>query len=646
MACSVSRRLAPALLPALLLAATAASGRQGDAAGAAAPIPVAVLAVPFPIADAADAQVPVLVEVGGAALLAGQTQGEVAGEIRAAAVDAAGRTAEELVQPFVLDAGDERLQRGLQLFAMMRLPAGDYRLRVTVSNATSGATGRWEGALAVPDFAGGALALSPPLFPQSADRLRVFRQSESPHEGLPYPFTGVAGEAFLPAASAVAGGDGAAFNLYLYGAGGLPQRFSARLLGAGGAAVDLPVEVLGMAAGELPGQRRLALRLQGPLPPPGSYRLELRIGTSGGGGTTSAPLAVLAEAPPAPEPLGLATRVTAAPADEPAVLPRDWTPEALAARYRELLLRAASEGFEPVLGDLLQTELSATASRRSGELKALREVERGVLDGLAGAGDGLLPVLYLHYLADAEYLRRDQTWMAAQNRLWIDQLVERWLARQGDAGTRRIAAQLLAALGSSRQALELDPDNELGLLRQAMSAEKGGQLEAAATLLQRLVGAHPDSAHGRLRLGVVLRRMGRTADATRALQPLVAPGAAPRWIAGLACQELAAIEHAAGRRDRAEEVLRQGIAGIGTQGLYVQLAYYLDERQRPDEAVAVVNSMPLEDDLESSGRHLYNGAPVAEIAAARREVEERLGAGVSALRLALGGAAAGAEGSR
>ena len=643
---SPSRRLAPALLPALLLAATAAPARQEAAAASPAPIPVAVLAVPFPIADAHDAQVPLLVELGGAALLAGQTQGEVAGEIRATAVDAGGRTVEEIVQPFVLDAADERLQRGLQLFAMMRLPAGAYRLSTTVSNSTSGGVGRWEGGLTVPDFSAGQLTVSPPLFPQSPERLRVFRQSESPHEGLPYPFEGVGGEAFLPAASAVTGGDGAAFNVFLYGAGGLPQRFQARLVGAAGNAVDVPVEVLGMAAGQLPGQRKLALRLQGPLPPPGSYRLELAIGTSGGSGTTAAALAVLAEAPPAPEPLGLAPRATAAAADEPAVLPRDWTPEALAARYREVLLRATRDGFAPVLPELLETELSATTARRGGELKALREVERGVVDALAGGGDSLLPIAYLHYLADAEYLRRDQTWMAAQNRLWIDQLVERWLSRQRDAGTRRVAAQLLAALGSSRQALQLDPDNELALLRQAMSAEKGGQLEGAAALLQQLVGAHPESAHGRLRLGVVLRRMGRTADATRTLQPLTTPAAAPRWIAGLAYQELAAIEHAAGRRDRAEEVLRQGIERVGIQGLYVQLAFYLDERHRPDDAVAVMNSMPLEGDVESSGRHLYNGLPFAEIAAARQEVEARLDAGVSPLRLALGGTAPGHEGSR
>ena len=225
-------------------------------------------------------------------------------------------------------------------------------------------------------------------------------------------------------------------------------------------------------------------------------------------------------------------------------------------------------------------------------------------------------------------------------------MVSRWVARQGDPPTRKVAAQLLAAMGSSRAALELDAANELALLRQAASHEKSGRFENAATLLQQLVQAHPDSDHGRLRLGVVLRRLGRGPEATRVLEPLAQKAETPRWIAGIAYQELAAIERAAGRGQRGEEILRQGIERVGTQGLYIQLAYYLDERQRSDEAVAVLNTMPLSGDLESSGRHLYNGPPLAEIAAARRQVEERVDAGVSQLRLALGGVGGTVEGSR
>ena len=149
-------------------AATAPGTAEGT------PVPVSVLAVAFPIPGATDAQVPVIVEVGGPQLVAGHGDGLVEGEIRAVATDAAGRAVQQIVQPFVLGSGDETLQRTwLKLYATMRLPAGDYRLRATATNAQTGAAGAWDGDLHVPDFAAGALAMSPPLFPESADRWRV-----------------------------------------------------------------------------------------------------------------------------------------------------------------------------------------------------------------------------------------------------------------------------------------------------------------------------------------------------------------------------------------------------------------------------------------------------------------------------------------
>src|SRR5438045_8156783 len=63
------------------------------------PVPVQVLAVPFPIGNAVDAQVALLVEVSGPELLAGATDSSLEGTIAAAAVDAAGKTVDQLSQP-------------------------------------------------------------------------------------------------------------------------------------------------------------------------------------------------------------------------------------------------------------------------------------------------------------------------------------------------------------------------------------------------------------------------------------------------------------------------------------------------------------------------------------------------------------------
>jgi tetratricopeptide (TPR) repeat protein len=257
-------------------------------------------------------------------------------------------------------------------------------------------------------------------------------------------------------------------------------------------------------------------------------------------------------------------------------------------------------------------------------------------------------VTYLFVREDAELLRRGEAWMAAQNRLFVSELVERWVKANGnEASARHLAAQLLAGVGSSAQALVYEPTNELALLRVATSAEKGGLLIEATQSLQTLLKAHPESAHGRLRLGVVLRKQGQEAEAAKLLGEVMADAAAPRWVTGLACQQLAEMAYAKGQRDRGDALLREGTETIGLQSLFVELAFRLDERQRPDEAVAVLNGMPVTTGpRESSGRHMYNAAPEVELALARRQVEERVAGEWPQLRAALRIAAVPQQGSR
>ena len=587
-----------------------------------------------------------IVEVGGPQLVAGHGDGLVEGEIRAVATDAAGRAVQQIVQPFVLGSGDETLQRtGLKLYATMRLPAGDYRLQVTATNAKTRAAGSWDGSLRVPDFAAGAAAMSPPLFPESSERWRVFQQSDSTHAALGYPFLGAGGDAFLPAASPRVGVEGAPFHVYVYGAESAPQRFEARLVGADGKEARVPLEVIAVGPGPIPGSRKLALRLGDALPSPGSYRLEVSVGGASGTGTARTAVAVVPERIAAPQAISVVTQTTvpaeglvppAEPEDESPVVPaRDWTPQALADRYRELLVRGVSEDFELAARELADTELSATADHRPGQIKALRQVEEGILRRVEASGrEALLPIIYLHYLEDLELVRRGEGWMIAQNRHWLSALVRRWAG--SDPAARRTGARLLATVGLSPTALELDPNNDLALLRQAISAEKFGRFEHAQIWLDQLVAAHPENYHARLRQAVVVRRLGRGAEAAARLEALANHPSVPRWIAVLAFQELAEVQRSAGQRARAEETLRKGIERHGAQELFLQLSFYLDEWQRPDEAVSVLNGMPPHSD-ESAARHVYNAPPETELTAARGQLEAELPQTVPQLRLALGG---------
>jgi tetratricopeptide (TPR) repeat protein len=614
------------------------------------PVPVSVLAVPFPISGAIDDQIALLVEAGGKQLLVNVESGTLAGEIEAKAIDAAGKVVDQFTQAFALDPTDELVVHGgLKLFAVLRVPPGDYKVKVVVRNTETHGHGDREVNVHAPDFARREAALSPPLFSDGANRWRVFRQSDSPHEEIPFPFVDAQGGGFLPAAAPALPPAGGELVVYAYGALTDAQQVTARLIGADGKTIAARASVVDSAQGKFVIQRRLLMKLEGPLPE-GNHRLEVTLADSAGGHSTSTAVAVVANA--APEAIAKSTpAATDEPpleVDEEPTLPPGWTPAQLAERYREVLARAAGGDLDAATPLLTDLELAATPKRSYGQHKALRNVEREGLAGALGSGQGLLPLIYLYAKVDAELLSRNEAWMAAQNRLFTAELVELWVKGNGsDAATRHVAAQLLAGVGSSAQALAIEPTNELALLRTAISAEKGGLLQEAEATLQTLVKAHPESAHGRLRLGIVERRLGREGDAVRLLTEVMNEKSAPRWVAALACQQLADFARAKGQHERAEALLRQGVEQIGLQSLYVQLAYYLDERQRSDEAVAVLNGMTVTTGgTETSGRHNYNTAPEAEIAVARAQVEARVAGEWPQLRAALRIAAAPQQGSK
>ncbi|HEV8241929.1 MAG TPA: tetratricopeptide repeat protein [Thermoanaerobaculia bacterium] len=614
------------------------------------PVPVNVLAVPFPISGAVDDQIALLVEAGGKALLANVDSGNLVGEIKASATDSTGKVVDEFTQPFALDASDELLQRGgLKLFAVLRVAPGDYKVDVSVVNSETRGHGVKQVSVHAPDFARREAALSPPLFADRADRWRVFRQSDSPHEDLPFPFVDAQGGGFLPSASPAVPPQGGELVVYAYGPLIDAQQVTAKLVGADGKAIPARASVIDSAQGKFVIQRRLLMKVEGPLPE-GSHRLEVTLADSAGGHSTSTPLAVLDDVVLAQmaKPAAAASDEPEQPVDEPPALPDGWTRAQLAERHRQVLARAATGDLDGAAHDLAELELQATPKRSYGQLKALRAVEKDNLEAAMGPAQGLLPLIYLYAKEDVELLSRNEAWMAAQNRLFTAELAQTWVKSNGnDAAARHLAAQLLASVGSAATALELEPTNELALLRQAISAEKGGLLAEATAILQTLVKAHPESAHGRLRLGVVMRRQGQEAEAVRLLTEVMNEPTAPHWVAGLACQQLADLAHEKGQRERAEQILRDGIDKIGLQSLYLQLAFYLDERQRPDEAVAVLNGMTVTPGrTETSGRHSYNAPPEAEIAAARQQVEARVASEWPQLRAALRIAAVPQQGSR
>jgi len=244
-----------------------------------------------------------------------------------------------------------------------------------------------------------------------------------------------------------------------------------------------------------------------------------------------------------------------------------------------------------------------------------------------------LPIAVLHAMAHRRFLETHEARLMSLARTGAYEAVEHGHAA-GDEVSDELGADVLALVDPAA-ALEFNPVHRLALLRVAIGNPLVPASDHADGPLRKLVTAYPDDTHARLRLGILLRRRGDLDEAARELAA-AAGGDGASWCREVAFGELAALEESRGRSREAEEALRRGIAETAAPQLYLQLGAYLDDWNRPQEAVSIVNRMPVARavDLES-GRHRMKRGAEAEIA----ETLERIAAGAArqldALRAAL-----------
>jgi VWFA-related protein len=149
-----------------------------------------VLAAPFPGGAGGQAWVPVLVEVDGASLLAGQEGWSVPVEIYGYAFDPEGQARDYFSQTLgleLLKTGAKLKEGGLKFFGHLDLPAGDWSVRVLVRNSATGASGIRTVSVHVPEFGPGSPVLLPAFFPEPPGRWLMVREAR-PEEGIAYPF--------------------------------------------------------------------------------------------------------------------------------------------------------------------------------------------------------------------------------------------------------------------------------------------------------------------------------------------------------------------------------------------------------------------------------------------------------------------------
>ena len=289
------------------------AGRQVIAGEESGTVAASVLAVPFrgPAAEgkeAADAYVPVLIEVDGPSLLAGAPAGgALPAEIYVYALDSAGAVRGYVTQTVALDlpkVGEALRQAGLKFFGHLDLPPGDYSLRVLVRNGATGASGLRVVPLRVPAVAAAGPVLLPPLFPEPPGKWLIVREApRQTDRQVAYPFQ-LGGEPFVPAARPVLEpGREARLALAGYGlspAGGEGLRIRAQVLGPDGReAGRAGLRLVGRepAPQEVPGAPdRLEAAFRPPALPAGEYVLRVTVtgpaGASGPPETSSIPFVI------------------------------------------------------------------------------------------------------------------------------------------------------------------------------------------------------------------------------------------------------------------------------------------------------------------------------------------------------------------
>ncbi|REJ73887.1 MAG: VWA domain-containing protein [Acidobacteria bacterium] len=253
----------------LRIAQKVVGGEEGGAIG------LSALATPFPV-PGQKSYVPVLLELEGQSLTAGQSEGVLPVEIYAYAQDSEGTVRDFFARPLGLDVGQTGpllKQTGLKYFGHLDLNPGEYTLRVLVRNAATGASGLEVTTLEVPDTTSANLSLVPPLAPEPIGTWVLAREEEGEQrEGVEFPFM-MEGQPFLPAAHpTVAKGGTLPLYLFAHNAGAGSLTASAQVITADG---DVePAEIsLANDAGNASGVSRLAAEFQAGSLAPGEYTL-------------------------------------------------------------------------------------------------------------------------------------------------------------------------------------------------------------------------------------------------------------------------------------------------------------------------------------------------------------------------------------
>lgn len=564
----------------------------------------------LPVAGSARLRVPLVLEVEGA-------RGTLRVVVRAPDGSIAASIAEDLTAAPAAP--------GLRIFGALDLDPGSYSLEIEHVLSTPGEVLRSTLDLELPE-PGNVPWIASPILPVADDAFLSFRATQGPVLERPFPFVTPRGDPFLPSSTLALGSNAApALMLLVYAPGGqLPFLEGRWVAEQNGEVFTSPIALLGMARTAYPDVFTVEIEVAPPPDRAGAHRLS--VGFVGGG--TAEPrteLAVILR-PGAPR------EPTAQEPPRPSFEPLD--PD-LAAAFRRVLSHLGRGEVEIAVETLDRLEEAALHRRTPRQLDDLRAAERSVLGPILSSRPEAAPAaLDLLARLDERYQEAGDPWRAAVNRLFVREIVGGLPPLQVEDQT--LPADLLALLDPPA-ALEIDPAHPLALLRTAIHLEKGSRHAEAVHALRTLLSAQPANTHARLRLGICLRSLGRDDDSAAELRTVLS-SEGPEWVLELAAQELGELERGRDRSEAAEQALRRGLELGGGQQLMLQLAFLLEDTGRPDEAISLVNRLPIEaGESRVSPRRRYGEDAPEEAALFRERVHRRGTESWPALAAALGG---------
>ncbi len=329
------------------------------------------------------------------------------------------------------------------------------------------------------------------------------------------------------------------------------------------------------------------------------------------------------------------------------------SPERIQTFYREALGLWAGGQDAAAAERLMALEAVVVPEGDIEARQVLLKAQEQTIRALAASNlEVLVPMAMLHHELYRRHLEQGEArhaLLTVHARNMARDLALLYERHAGTEHARITSARLLTSLGgyllsASQQLLAgqlfnlaagYDPGSMGPQLGLATIYEKNGRYEAAEQSLRKAVAADPMRVEAWLRLGVNLVRLGKTAEARRALEPLVG---IPTWVGAVAVQELGRIHTAREEWAAAETILKAGRERFPNEGaIAIELCSVLDRQGKRGEAQRVLAEfMEVPPGARGTSRLRYNQDPAEVWAEARRQLDGTAGLAMPILAQALG----------